>query len=250
MSRTELVLCDLGPSCEPGLESYSPYCLKVHRALKLAALPYATRAGKMPSDFTHVNPAGQVPVLLVGSEPVCDSTAILARIEEMAPGSLVPADPRARAESWIWEDWADRALSGYVLASRWVDRRNWTTTRAVLFGKAPWLVRALVAPMIRRKVVGSLVARDVLRAGETALWDDFRRVLDHLEERAPRRGFWVSDAPSVADLGLFAQLRQMRSALLSPWQSRQIALRPNLDDWMDRVDRATLPLTVRLVAAA
>lgn len=95
----------------------------------------------------------------------------------------------------------------------------------------------LIAPRIRSRV---LVARDVLRAGEEALWDDYRSCLDHLELRAPLQGFWVSgDAPSVADLGLFGQLQSLRTPLTEA-QSLEIVVRPALTDWLDRVDAATI----------
>jgi glutathione S-transferase len=236
----------MGPTQEPGLESYSPFCLKVHRALKLAGLLYTSRQGTMPRDFRHLNPAGQVPVLLHGDEPVFDSTRILVRVAELAPGAL----DAGGAEAWLWEDWADRALSGYTVAARWADRRNWAAVRDVFFRGAPWFVRRFVAPAIRKRVEASLVARDFLKAGHDALWDDYRRVLDHLETRAPRRGFWFGDRASLADIAIFAQLRQMRSPL-TPWQSHEIAVRPNLDDWLDRIDAATrAPSSARLAAAA
>lgn len=251
MRSAKLVLCELGPANEPGLESYSPFCLKIHRALRLAGLAYESRVGRMPSDFSNLNPTGQVPVLLVDGEPIHDSTVILETIARLAPGVLLPADPRARAEAWLWEDWADRALSGYVVAARWADHRNWPTVRDVFFGGAPWLVRKLVAPRLRARIVETLVARDFLRAGMEALHRDYARVLDHLEARAPRTGFWLGDRPTVADVALFAQLRQLRSGLLTPAQEREIAIRPNLDDWMDRVDAATRgKVGMRLVAAA
>jgi glutathione S-transferase len=36
----KLVLCELGETRIPGLESYSPFCLKANRALKYLGLPY------------------------------------------------------------------------------------------------------------------------------------------------------------------------------------------------------------------
>lgn len=83
-----------------------------------------------------------------------------------------------------------------------------------------------------------LVVRDVLRAGEHALWTEYRSVLDRLEARAPRTGFWLGETVGVADVALFAQLRSLKSAL-TPWQAREIELRPALVDWIDRVDAAT-----------
>jgi glutathione S-transferase len=197
-----IVLCELGETGIPNVQSYSPFCLKVHRALGLAGLDYTSRRGA-PHDFRALDPRGQVPVLLVDDEVIGDSTEILARIDALAVrrggASLVPADARARAEAWLWEDYADRALNGYLVAARWADPRNWPLVREAYFKGAPWLVKRLVVPMLRRKVISALVARDFLRAGEKALWDDFRRVLDCLEARAPLDGFWLGgEAVTVA----------------------------------------------------
>ena len=107
----------------------------------------------------------------------------------------------------------------------------------------------MIVPRLRRKVLASLVARDFLRAGETALWDDFRRVLDALEARAPLEGFWVeSDAPTVADVAIFGQLHGLRTPLTAA-QGRELALRPALTDWLDRVDAATFPGRAKMAGA-
>lgn len=228
-----IVLCEVGQTGVPGLESWSPFCLKVHRALRIAGLPYTSRHGQMPAEFKDLNPAGQVPVLVVDDTPVFDSTRILQKILELAPNAF-----EVSAEAWLWEDWADRALNGYVVAARWADPKNWPLLRDQYFGNAPWFVRAFIAPAVRRRVMNALVARDFLRQGPVALWNDFRRILDHLEERAPASGFWLGDVVSIADLGIFAQLRSLRTQLTAA-QSRDIELRPRLVDYLDRVDSAT-----------
>lgn len=228
-----IVLCEVGQTGVPGLESWSPFCLKVHRALRIAGLTYTSRHGQMPAEFKELNPAGQVPVLVIDGVPVVDSTRILQKILELAPHAF-----EVSAEAWLWEDWADRALNGYVVAARWADQKNWPILRDMYFGKAPWFVRAFVAPVVRRRVMKALEARDFLRHGEGALWADFRRILDHLEERAPEKGFWLGASPSIADLGIFAQLRSLRTQLTAA-QSREIELRPRLVDYLDRVDSAT-----------
>jgi glutathione S-transferase len=238
METPTLVLCDGAAPASAAHESYSPFVLKTHRALKLAGLEYETRRGRMPADFKEHNPIGQIPVLLEDGEAVADSTRILARLVELAP-SLLPSDPRARAEAWLWEDWADRALRGYVVAARWADDRNWPAVRDALFGGAPWFVRRFVAPLVRRRVAAGLRVADFTRAGMRALWDDYRRILDALEARAPERGFWLGEAPSIADVGLFGHLHALRIDALTPWQARELKLRPALTDWLDRVDEAT-----------
>ena len=228
-----IVLCEVGQTGVPGLESWSPFCLKVHRALRTAGLSYESRHGRMPADFKDLNPAGQVPVLVVDGKPISDSTRIVEKILALAPQAF-----SVSAEAWLWEDWADRALNGYVVAARWADPKNWPLLHDMYFGKAPWFVRSFVAPAVRRRVLKALEARDFLRHGPDALWSDFRRILDHLEERAPEGGFWLGGPLSIADLGLFAQLRSLRTQLTAA-QSREIELRPRLVDYLDRVDSAT-----------
>jgi glutathione S-transferase len=237
--NSPIVLCELDTTNDPSLESYSPFCLKVHRALKAAALPYERRHGSRPGAFKSVNPAAQVPVLLVGDESISDSTRILARIAEMRPGLFgANLDAATHAEAWLWEDFADTSLNGFLVASRWLDDRNWEGVRDAYFGKAPWFVRALIAPRIRSGVRKTLIARDVWRAGSEACWKRFTAILDQLEARAPSTGYWLGPSLTVADVSMFAQLRSLRTEL-TPWQKSEVERRTTLRDWIDRVDRAT-----------
>ena len=233
-----LVLCELADTGIDGLESYSPFCLKAHRGLQLAGLAYERRHGRDPSAFRSLNPAGQVPVLLVDGEAVSDSTRILQRIEALTSALTRGLDARGRAEAWLWEDFADSALNGFLVAARWADERNWPAVRQAYFGAAPWVVRAAIAPRRRRTVVGALVARDVWRAGADACWQRFGNALDQLEARAPAQGFWLGATASVADVGLFAQLHSLRTPLTRP-QADALAARPALAAYLDRVDAAT-----------
>jgi glutathione S-transferase len=234
-----LVLCELEDPGMPGYESLSPFCLKAHRALKLAGLTYDRACGNRPAAWKEYNPIGQVPVLLVDGAPISDSTAILRWAVATAPQAFdAGLDARGRAESWLWEELADSALNGYLVAARWADARNWPGVRQKYFGKAPWFVRKIVAPRLRAGVIGRLVARDVWRAGAEACWRRFGSTLDDLEARAPATGFWLGRAPGVADVAMFAQLGSLRTEL-TPWQGREIEKRPRLVDWLDRVDAAT-----------
>ncbi len=234
------MLCELGETTIEGLQSYSPFCLKVHRALRIAGLSYESRHGA-PHAFKNLNPAGQVPVLLVGErEVIADSSRILARIDQLSTEAGGPRSCR-RIRTFAPRPGSGRTMptapsAGTLVAARWADDDNWLLVREAYFKGAPWFVRALLAPRIRSRVVAGLVARDVTRAGDEACWDDFRRCLDHLEVRAPYEGFWVTrDAPSIADIALFGMLHSLRTPLTRA-QAREIVLRPALTDWLDRVD--------------
>jgi glutathione S-transferase len=233
MTSPQLVLCELSDLHLPHVESYSPFCLKVHRALKLARLPYERRHGAQPASFKRYNLVGQVPVLLIDGAPIADSTDILRRLLALRPGAFA-----ADAESWLWEELADTALNGFLVAARWADERNWPRTRAAYFGGAPWFVRALIAPRVRKDVIARLVARDVWRAGAARCWQRFDVLLDQLDARAPERGWWCGKTISVADVALFAQLHSLRTPLTQP-QADAVAQRKRLSAWLDRVHEET-----------
>ncbi|MCP3141852.1 glutathione S-transferase family protein [Pyxidicoccus xibeiensis] len=239
-----LTLLELADAALPGHESYSPFCLKVHRALKYAGLPYTRACAANPAAHRAHNPTRQVPVLLVGDEAVPDSTSILTCIQRLAPGRIAVSP-----EALLWEELADTALNGFLVASRWADPRNWPATRSAYFGAMPAPVRAVVPALLRRKVVQGLVARDVWRAGPEACWRRFGVLLDQLDARAPEQGYWLPGSLSVADLALFAQLHSLRTPLTS-WQRGEVARRARLSTWLDRVDTATRMLTAPLRAVS
>jgi glutathione S-transferase len=235
-----LVLCDfrsIGPD-DPRWSSFSPFVLEVERALKLAKLPFTHDRVEF-SRVSKLNRTGQLPVLLIGAEAVADSTRILHRIEQLAPGSLSAGlDPARLAEAWLWEEFSDTALYPQVLATRWADERGWPVPRKAFFGGFPPVVRDLIATFVRKKTLDSLKARDFTRAGLARCEERLFSVLDQLEARAPETGFWLGERACVADLGLFAQLHSMRIPL-TPFRQADIAARRKLSAWLDRVDAAT-----------
>jgi glutathione S-transferase len=233
MSTKELVLCELADTGIAGVESFSPFCLKAHRALRAAGLPYTRRHGFGPRAFRKYNATGQVPVLLVDGEAVADSTEILRRILALRPGALA-----ADGDAWLWEEFADTAINGFVVAARWADDANWPVTRDAYFAKMPSVIRAIVPGRLRKHVVANLVARDVWRAGADRCWARFEALLDQLDARAPERGWWCGRALSVADVALFGQLHSLRTPLTAS-QRAALARRTRLSAWLDRVHEET-----------
>ena len=247
-----LTLCELRDASAHGVESHSPFCLKTHRVLGALGLSYERRHFAHPGQLGALNPLGQVPVLLIGEEAVADSSRIAARLEALAGRTLDGGalDAQARAEAWLWEELADSALNGFLVAARWADDANWPAVRDAYFADMPALLRAFVPGRIRARVIGNLVARDVWRAGPDACWGRLEGLLDHLETRAPREGYWMHPrAISIADVALFGQLRSLCTPL-TPRQSERVRARGALSAWIDRVDAATQPSAARMLAAA
>lgn len=238
-STPTLVLCDFpADTGDTRWCSFSPFVLEVERALRLARLPF--RHDKISVfKIKEVNPVGQLPALLIDGEPVADSTRILERIEALAPNSMRGGyDARTVAEAWLWEEFADTALYPQVLATRWADERGWPVPRKAFFGSIPPVLRSVVANMVRKKTLNSLVARDFTRSGLAACEARLYRVLDQLDARAPESGFWMGERPCVADIGLFGHLHSLRLPA-TPFRAQDIAARQRLSRWLDRVEAAT-----------
>lgn len=234
-----VVLHDFAATGIAGLDSWSPFAMKLHRALVLAGVSYATERSLPASDLGVVAPVDRA-WIDVGGRPVAD-VALVACLETLVPANDFRDDRMARLRRWA--AFADRTLYGFVMAARWLDGKNWPLYREALFGRAPWIVRALLVPWLRRRVLHGLADdlgfEALASAEDTPIWEVFRGVLDELEAAAPRSGFWGGEArPTMADLAIFAQLEQLRT-YVTAWQAREIAKRPALVDWLERVDDAT-----------
>lgn len=231
-----LVLCELGDTGIPQAESYSPFCLKVHRALKYLGLPYERRHGR-PGAFKKYYPTGQVPVLLIGEEAVGDSTDIIRRVQQVSGRSFPALDAKLAAEAVLWEEFADSALVNFVVASRFADERNWPGFSQIILKPVPAPLRGFLGSRIRKQLISVLVARDVWRAGPEVCWRRFGEQLDALEARAPESGYWLGTF-SIADISLFCVLQSLRLDI-TPWQRGEVAKRARLSRYLDRVDEAT-----------
>jgi len=245
MSATaKLLLVEIGTCDEPGFESWSPFCFKAHRALVLAGLRYQRAIKKMPAEGKAFNPTGQFPSLVVnegnGGTNVPDSTHILHKLDELSGGKLTAGlAGKTLGEAWLWEELGDSAVNSFMLAARWADADNWPRARDAILGGFPKIVRLVGGPIFRRGIVKRLVERDVWRAGAEECWKRFETLLDSLEARSPESGYWMeTPGPTVADLGLFAQLQSIRTRI-SPRQRALIEARQRLHAWLDRVDQAT-----------
>ncbi|MDP6436495.1 MAG: glutathione S-transferase family protein [Gammaproteobacteria bacterium] len=233
----ELILCEVADG-EYGLRSLSPFCEKAHRALYFHGLEYTRKHGGRPSHHKQYNPSGQVPVLLIDGQPVPDSTAILIKLEELSDKTLLPATPAECGEAWAWEEFGDSVIGQYIPVARWLDERHWPLNKHYYSAGAPKLLKGFIENLVRKNVGKAYAKRDVLKQGMDAAWKEFERHLDNLEARAPATGFWMGDALTVADIGLFSCIQELRIPT-TPWHRDRINEHATLAGWLDRVDAAT-----------
>lgn len=106
----------------------SPFCRKVRLVLaeKKIDVELVNEVYWEPTtEFLRRNPAGQVPVLKIDGMLLSESSAICEYIEETVPEpSLMPADPKGRAEVRRLVGWFDGKFHSEVTANLVYERVN------------------------------------------------------------------------------------------------------------------------------
>jgi glutathione S-transferase len=131
--------------------------------------------GAGPPEFKIASPFGKMPGFKDGDFLISDSTAIITYLEALQPEpNLIPAEPRARARTIWYEEFADTIL---------------------IAAAGPMFFNRLVAP----KFLG--------RPGDDAAADHAEKsllppVLAYLETAIPTSGFLVEDRITLADLAV------------------------------------------------
>lgn len=125
--------------------------------------------------FREASPFGKMPGFRDGDFAISDSTAIITYLEAKHPEpALIPAEPKSRARTIWYEEFADTILIA--------------TMGKVFFNK-------VVSPMF-------LGRPGDLAAAETAEKDEFPPLMDYLEKVIPASGHLVEDRLTLADLAV------------------------------------------------
>ena len=158
--------------------SLSPFVRKTlafaaEKAIDLELVAAGMGAG--PPEFKLASPFGKMPGFQDGDFMLCDSTAIITYLEALKPDpNLIPLDPKARAKTIWFEEFADTIVTACL--------------GAVFFNE-------VVAPkFLGRK--GDQAAADAAKT--TGL----PPILDYLEGVIPASGYLVEDRLTLADLAV------------------------------------------------
>ena len=231
---------------DTGVESASPFCAKVHRALAFKGIKYKTHVVGSPAEMKRINPGvGKVPVLEFDGQMIADSTRIIDWLELHQPApALRPADPRLAALDRLLEDQADEGLYWFAVYMRWLVPGNFAPFAKRAFGKLPPLVRNLVPVLARKTVVKQMHGQGMGRLPLERVLADFDRQLNNLEALLSDAPFLLGDQLYACDLAVFGPLRQLAMPTLVE-SAERVRRRPILLAWLKRVDAATTgPQTV------
>jgi glutathione S-transferase len=142
----------------------------------------AASPGSDAPDFRAASPFGKIPGFQDGDFHISDSTAIITYLDAVKPEpNLIPLEPRARARTIWFEEFADTILMGVC--------------GKVLFNR-------FVAP----KYLGMAGDESVADAAERV---ELPPVLAYVERTLPPSGFLVEDRITLADLAVVSPLASM-----------------------------------------
>lgn len=189
----------------------SHYNEKARWALDFKRVPHARRvapAGLYPAYAAIVSRGRtrRTPVLVLDGEPIGDSTAIIAALEERFPDPpLYPADPAERERALALEDFFDEELAPAVRAFAWHHLLREGKFADALIPEASarrrravdLLVRPVAAPAFRH----DMGADETRAAGHRA---KVVAAMDHLEAELDGGLYLVGDRFTVGDLAAAA----------------------------------------------
>jgi glutathione S-transferase len=159
MTQPKIVLWQMQPLW--GLPNGSPFCMKVETWLRMAGLPYEARAIQGPPK----SKSGKIPYIeRADGSLLSDSSTIIATLTREHDVTLDRAlSAQDRALGVLLQRTLEENLYFIALHERWVEDGNWTRTAKDYFGEFPLLIRTLVVPFVRRKVIASARGQGVAR---------------------------------------------------------------------------------------
>lgn len=165
--------------------SFSPFVRKVLVFAAEKGIELEVRQIGLASDdpdFLAASPFRKMPAFQDGDFRISDSSAIIAYLDAVKPEPvLIPADPRDRARTIWYDEFADTIL--------------FATAAKLFFNR-------IVAPRFLGRE-GDAVAADKAEA------EELPALLDYLETQIPPSGFLVGDRLTLADLAVASPLANL-----------------------------------------
>jgi glutathione S-transferase len=219
-----------------GLQSPSPFCLKLETWLRMAGIPYdPISLDKPPQSKT-----GKVPYLLLeNGTTLADSNIIirtLAHERGIDLGESRTAEEQARSHAVL--RLVEESLYFAAVWERWMQPAYWPITRDGYFGTLPGPLRTLFAGLVRRKLKAALHGQGILRYEPAEIAARGAADVQALSALLGQRAFFEGEQPGVADASAYGLLANAlgfpeRTALRSAVEAC-----PNLVAFCRRIESA------------
>ncbi len=222
----------------------SPYTMKMRAILRYRRIPhmFQMRNGVIAEEVAHVKPR-LIPMLKFPDDEGwrVDSTPMAYELEARYEDdrSIVPTDPAQRFLSDLIEDFADEWLTKAMFHYRWyyaADRdfsSGWIAADNVL-GPDGQAARKAFATRICERQVSRMSMVGCTDENRAAIERSFEMLIDRMEPAVGFGQFLFGTRPSLADFGLFGQLKTLSDDPTGQQIMRQRA--PTLVHWIRQVD--------------
>lgn len=211
----------------------SPFCVKLETWLRMAEVPYRSRALKAVPKST----SAKVPYVEFEDGRILEDTARIIRVlsDERGVDPDRHLDEHQRALGILIRRTIEESLYFLVLHARWVSDEGWAETEPWYFGQAPWAIRKMLAPRLRKQVAGYAHGQGVSRLPDG---ERERRVVEDVSALAVTLGdqpFFLGEQPTHTDAGAYAFLAHARWAPAVGTARDEIRRHPNLMDFVERM---------------
>lgn len=210
MENTMITLYQFGTFYN--LPDPSPFCLKVDAFLRLAKLPFETKAGM---EHMRKAPKGKLPYIDDGSNRVPDSEFIIQHLKNSHADTInqhlcdAQLTDEQLAIAHACTKMLDENLYWCLVSSRWSDDKGWAIVKELFFGTAPWPVRTLVAPLIRRSVIKNLKGQGIGRHSAEEQLKIAGKDLKALSTLLGDKPYFFGDTPSSLDATAYGFLAEL-----------------------------------------
>lgn len=184
-----------------GLPNVSPFCMKVETYLRMASLPYEC---PRRADIRRA-PKGKFPYIEDQGRRIADSGLIVEYLVATY-GDKLDAELSAaqRAAALAIRRLLEEHLYWAMIHDRWEVRAHWQQTRRDFFGFLPPLVRRLLPPLIRKKVLAQLYGHGMGRHRSEEIYALGKADIDALAGLLGDQSFFLGESPSSLDASAYA----------------------------------------------
>ena len=222
----------------------SPYSMKMRAVFRYRRLPHVfeMRNGAVREEVQHVRPS-IIPMVKGPDDAdwMVDSTPIIYELEARhEERSILPAAGGQRFLAELIEDFGDEWLTKAMFHYRWyyaTDRGYssfWIASDQVTGADASRASRQAFAEQIAARQVSRMPLVGCTELNKPVIEHSYERVQDALEPHVGFGVFLFGTRPSIADFGLFGQLKTLADDPTPQWLMRQRA--PTVSHWVRQMD--------------
>ncbi len=214
-----------------GLESISPFCMKVEVYLKLTKTSYRA----VPGDPRRA-PKGKLPFIDEDGTKIADSAAIVRHLESKSKAPLDEGvDPKARAQAHVIARTFEESLYWVNLWARWSQDENFVHIKKQLMEVIPAPLNWFVPGVIRKRVVASAYAQGIGRHTPDEILAVGKADVEAIATLLGDKPFFLGERLTTIDITAYSFIANVLRSPMYPALQDAVKAHKNLTAYVDRV---------------